>query len=95
MLRDERIGAFVPDGWTGDLRDMTMTAWSENSDLAAIVIVVDHEARGWVNLRHCHPEQYPLIWLRLRAEAARRPPLAMVWASDLASLLHGKPKREA
>lgn len=91
----ERSGAVHPDGWSGDLREFALTAWAEDGDVAATVVVVDNHAAGWLNLRHCRVEHWPLIWMRLRSLAAHAPPFGVVYAPELAALVTGEQAQEA
>ena len=91
---ERRVGALWPDGWSGDLRDLTMSAWAEDGDVGARGTGPRGRAGGWFNLRHCQPEHGLLVWLRLRALAARTPPLGIVYAHELAALVGGEQAQE-
>jgi hypothetical protein len=87
VVSSERSGALVPDGWSGDLRDMTWSCWSEDDGAAATVVVIGHLAHGWLNLRYVHDDRMRrMVGLRLRALAARTPPLGVIWPRELAAL---------
>lgn len=76
-------------GWDGDLKHLSMRAWRDESDLAAMVLVRGGEAAGWVNLKHVRPEQARLVWMWVRHAARFRPPADILYAEDLARLPAG------
>lgn len=51
-----------------------------------MVVTIGGNARGWLNRRLISPEDDRLVALWVRHAAARRPPLDVLWAEDLARL---------
>lgn len=74
------------DRWTGDLRRISMRAWAEDSELAAMVVVRGEDAAGWANLRHVKPCYTRMVWLWVRHAAALRPPVDVLYADEIADL---------
>jgi hypothetical protein len=80
VLDDEKAAT-----WDGNLRRLSMRAWREESDVAAIMTVRDGDAAGWINLKHVHPDQARMVWLRLRHSATMKT-MDVLYAEDLAEL---------
>lgn len=85
-------GGLVEEGWSGDLRRLSLRAWREDSDLAAMVVVRGGDAAGWMNLKHVPPRRSRFVWLWIRHAAYARPPGDILWASDLATMLPPDPQ---
>jgi hypothetical protein len=84
VLNAERAGTVAY--WDGNLDHFALRASNRPGELAAMVVAEDGQARAWMNLRHCHAQAWPLIWLRLRRSAGHRA-CTLLWASDLAALV--------
>lgn len=77
------------EGWDGDLKHLSMRAWRDESDLAAMVVTRGGEAAGWINLKHVGPRETRWVWLWIRYAARFRPPADVLHADELADLLSG------
>ena len=72
--------------WSGDLHRLSTRAWCEDSAVAALVVVHQGDATGWINLRHVHADQTRLVWLWMRYAARHRGPGDVLYADDLTTL---------
>lgn len=83
-------------GWSGDLRDVAIRAWSEDHEIAALYAVQDGEAYIWINLKHANePALSWQAWLWCRYGAAYCPPFDVLPASVLAAFREPDSAQEA
>lgn len=74
------------EGWGGDLKKLSVRAWRDDSNIAAMVIVQGGEAAGWINLRLVKPQLARFVWLWIRHAAMFRAPGDVLHADDMAAL---------
>lgn len=87
-IRDDASGVAALygawQGWSGDLRHFRVQAWSEDSDVAAVVTTRGGQAGLWTNLRHVHPgTQMRQVWYWAQHAAYSRPPMDYLYADEL------------